>query len=187
MRGRTVVELGSGTAVISVSAATRGAFVIATDLQSLVDLMKANKGENLDAIKAADGKLECLALDWTEDLPRDLTRTLSNWNRNDGGLDGVFGTESSVVAMTFPDMILVSDCVYYEAAVDPLVKTLTALTGPKTLVLLSIEDRESAQKVGHVDPDDCCERKRWSTICVVVVLRFISTSVGQDNPSSLFE
>ena len=154
MRGRTIIELGAGTAVISVSAATRGAFVIATDLQSLVDLMKANKGENLDAIKAADGKLECLALDWTEDLPRDLTRTLSNWNRNDGGLDGVFGTESSVVAMTFPDMILVSDCVYYEAAVDPLVKTLTALTGPKTLVLLSIEDRESAQKVGQIGPDD---------------------------------
>jgi len=135
LRRRTIVELGAGTGALSISAATRGAFVVASDLQSLVDLMKRNKEENLAAIDASDGKLECLALDWAEDLPRQLTRTLRSWSG--GGVDGDVGVaegwSSSIVTMTFSDMILVSDCVYYEAAVDSLVKTLSALTGPKTL------------------------------------------------------
>ena len=81
------MELGAGTGVISVSAASRGAFVISTDLQELVDLMKQNKVENLDVIETGSGKLECLALDWTEELPRELTRTLSAWS--EGGGNGI--------------------------------------------------------------------------------------------------
>jgi len=155
LRGRTIVELGAGTGVISVSAATRGAFVVSTDLHDLVDLMKQNKEENLQAIETGHGKLECLALDWTRELPRELTRTLSAWSGGDGddvGGNGVAapidtGVPSSVSLVTFPDMILISDCVYYESSVDALVKTLSALTGPRTLVLISIEDRTSAEKV----------------------------------------
>merc|ERR1719383_935304 len=153
LHNRTIVELGAGTGVISVSAASRGAFVISTDLQELVDLMKQNKAENLDVIETGSGKLECLALDWTEELPRELTRTLSAWSEGGNGISALNDAApshigaSSVALVTFPDMILVSDCVYYESSVDALVKTLTSLTGPKTLVLVSMEDRTSAEKI----------------------------------------
>lgn len=42
-----------------------------------------------------------------------------------------------------PDVLLMSECVYYEKSVEPLVKTMTELCGPQTQVLLSYEDRES--------------------------------------------
>lgn len=45
------------------------------------------------------------------------------------------------------DYILVSDCVYYEAAVRPLVETLVALSRERTRVLLAYEERASAEKV----------------------------------------
>lgn len=148
LRQRTIVELGAGTGVISVSAASRGAFVVSTDLHELVDLMKQNKAENLDVVETGSGKLECLALDWTKELPRELTRTLSAWIEGENGIAALNdAAPSSVALVTFPDMILVSDCVYYESSVDALVKTLTSLTGPKTLVLVSMEDRTSAEKI----------------------------------------
>lgn len=153
LRGRTIVELGAGTGVISISAATRGALVVASDLPDLVDLMKRNREENLEAIDSGNGKLKCLALDWTRDLPSELTRTLSAWSGDgDAGENGVTSSiesnaPSSISLVTFPDMILVSDCVYYESSVDALVKTLSALTGPRTLVMISMEDRTSAEKV----------------------------------------
>ena len=178
--------------------------------------MKRNERENRAAIQAAGGKLECLALDWAEELPVRLTRTLRMWSGSgsEGGSggsgdpdddDGVrlesredglltlskrgeaettaaptptlaarstaaaptsaavpsfaaqatssaapAPTTASMFGVTFPDMILVSDCVYYESSVAALVKTLTSLTGPNTLVLVSIEDRTSPEKVRGV-------------------------------------
>lgn len=152
LRGRTIVELGAGTGVLSISAAARGALVVSTDLKDLVDLMRKNAEENRTLITDAEGKLECVALDWAEELPEELTRTLRLWSAtgsaSDGGSDRArISTSTSVSVLTFPDMIFVSDCVYYESSVDALVKTLASLTGPKTLVLISIEDRTSEEKV----------------------------------------
>lgn len=148
---RTIVELGAGTGVLSVSTASRGALVVATDLRDLVNLMRKNAEENSPLIEAAGGKLDCLALDWTEELPEELTRKLRSWSAASGIGDVEDRTRisasTSLSVVTFPDMILVSDCVYYESSVDSLVKTLASLTGPKTLVLLSIEDRTSEEKM----------------------------------------
>ncbi|MBN3293199.1 MT21D methyltransferase, partial [Polypterus senegalus] len=44
--GRTVLELGSGTAVVGLMAATLGAFVTVTDLDELQDLLQLNIMEN---------------------------------------------------------------------------------------------------------------------------------------------
>lgn len=44
------------------------------------------------------------------------------------------------------DLILVSDCVYYEASLRPLVSTLLDLSDDNTRILISFEERESAQK-----------------------------------------
>ena len=46
------------------------------------------------------------------------------------------------------DLVLVSDCVYYEASLKPLVSTLLDLTeaSGNAEILISFEERESAQK-----------------------------------------
>ena len=43
-----------------------------------------------------------------------------------------------------PDLVLVSDCIYYEASVDPLISTLKSLVGSQTAtrILLSYEVRD---------------------------------------------
>ena len=53
---------------------------------------------------------------------------------------------------SYPDLILVSDCIYYEASVEPLISTLKALShqNPECVILLSYEVRdylESKQKI----------------------------------------
>ena len=53
-----------------------------------------------------------------------------------------------------PDLIIVSDCIYYEASVEPLIQTLKALKqkNPKVDILLSYEVRdylESKRKIAQ--------------------------------------
>jgi len=49
-----------------------------------------------------------------------------------------------------PDLLLVSDCVFYPDSVPPLVASLTQLCGPSTELLLSYEERESQEKLDTV-------------------------------------
>ena len=46
------------------------------------------------------------------------------------------------------DLVLVSDCIYYEASLDPLLSTLRAVTeaSPKVLILICYEDRSSSSE-----------------------------------------
>lgn len=53
-----------------------------------------------------------------------------------------------------PDLILLSDCIYYEASIEPLLKTLLSLVkrNPKVQILLSYETRdylESKKKIAQ--------------------------------------
>ncbi|XP_015912193.3 protein N-lysine methyltransferase METTL21D [Parasteatoda tepidariorum] len=45
-----------------------------------------------------------------------------------------------------PDLILVSDCVYYDMSVEKLIPTLEELAGSHTEILISYEDRELGNK-----------------------------------------
>lgn len=135
--GKTVVELGCGTGVVAVEAASRGAFVVATDLTDLTELMEKNKSSNLALIQANDGRLECMALDWARPVPHDLTDTLTRWKTEDN-----FSS-----SFPHPDIILLSDCVYYESSVKLLVDTLDALSGSETLVLCAFEERKTDNKL----------------------------------------
>ncbi len=44
------------------------------------------------------------------------------------------------------DIVLVSDCIYYEASLKPLVGALNKLSSPSTEIFLSYEERTSDQK-----------------------------------------
>ena len=59
------------------------------------------------------------------------------------GLTLKWGGETETV---IPDVILMSDLVYYTEALEPLCKTLTELTNEQTLVLLSYEERDTGNK-----------------------------------------
>ena len=57
-----------------------------------------------------------------------------------------WGDEKAAAALCnpTPDLVVLSDCVYYEDAVTPLVETLKAVNAAE--VLISYEERHSEQK-----------------------------------------
>ncbi|XP_047249143.1 protein-lysine methyltransferase METTL21D isoform X2 [Girardinichthys multiradiatus] len=83
--GRTVVELGAGTGVVGLMAATLGAQVMVTDLEDLQSLLDANIQENKSLIKS--GSISAKVLKWGEDVSELLPP---------------------------PHYILMADCIYYE-------------------------------------------------------------------------
>ncbi|XP_069806003.1 protein N-lysine methyltransferase METTL21D isoform X2 [Dendropsophus ebraccatus] len=82
--GRRVLELGSGTGIVGIMAATLGASVTVTDLEDLQDLMKTNIESNSALIT---GFCQVKVLKWGEDVV-DIPPSL--------------------------DYILMADCIYYE-------------------------------------------------------------------------
>ena len=108
----------------------RAGKVTVTDLPRVVPLLEEGiaLNSNLTNIEAA-------ALTWgADDLPK-LTSMLKDHPSSD-----------------YYDLILVSDCIYYEASVNPLILTLTTLCqlNPKSRILLSYEVRdylESKKKI----------------------------------------
>lgn len=116
---KRVVELGSGTGVVGIVAAALGANTVISDLPEYLPLLKTNIDLNRDVLR---GEIEAKKIVWGEDsleLKEEIGKI---------------------------DFILVSDCVYYEASLKPLVSTLLELTEEKTEILISFEERESEQK-----------------------------------------
>jgi len=125
LQGRSVIELGSGTGVVGLSAAALGASpVLLTDLPALIELIQHNISQNSPVL--TDGH---------------CTTTPLVWGDKGQGEDALKVTDG------FPCFILVSDCVFYSEANIPLVESLTQLAGPDTTLLLSYEERQSQQKL----------------------------------------
>uniref|UniRef100_A0AAV2JGZ5 Protein-lysine methyltransferase METTL21D n=1 Tax=Knipowitschia caucasica TaxID=637954 RepID=A0AAV2JGZ5_KNICA len=110
--GKRVVELGAGTGVVGLMAATLGAHVYVTDLEELEALMNLNIKENQGLVN--EGSIKAKVLKWGEDV--------SDF-------------------MPHPHYILMADCIYYEQAVVPLVETLKLLAGPETCIICCYEQR----------------------------------------------
>merc|ERR1712200_100102 len=89
-----------------------GANVIVTDVEVYTSMIRENIEANQSCLK---GKAEARGLDWAEEMSDEL--------------------KSSI------DLLLVSDCVYYEQSLQPLVTTMASLTHPASTVLLSYERR----------------------------------------------
>ncbi|XP_067895176.1 protein-lysine methyltransferase METTL21D isoform X1 [Heterodontus francisci] len=109
--GKSVVELGSGTGVVGLMASVLGAHVTVTDLEELQELLNININDNKHLVT---GSIQAKVLKWGEsvkDLPPD------------------------------PDYILVADCIYYEQSLEPLLRTMTELTGNNSCVICCYEER----------------------------------------------
>jgi hypothetical protein len=66
IRGLSIVELGAGTGLLGIWAATQGAHVVLTDLAELVPLLKDNVRLNIDQISKGGGSVRVEALRWAE-------------------------------------------------------------------------------------------------------------------------
>lgn len=98
--------------------------VLLTDLPEYAPLLKKNIEHNKNQIT---GQLEFLELAWGN------------------------STHIEAAKKTRPDILLVSDCIYYKASIGPLLDTLVALSSSSsssepTVVYLCYEERTSDEK-----------------------------------------
>uniref|UniRef100_A0A4W4H0K3 Valosin containing protein lysine (K) methyltransferase n=1 Tax=Electrophorus electricus TaxID=8005 RepID=A0A4W4H0K3_ELEEL len=109
---KNVIELGAGTGVVGLMAASLGANVIVTDLEDLQPLLELNILENQELLST--GSVTAKVLKWGEDVTDFLPH---------------------------PHYVLMADCIYYEQSVKPLVDTLKVLAGPETCIICCYEQR----------------------------------------------
>jgi len=111
-----LVDVGAGTGAVGLAAASLGAQVTLTDLARILPLLE----EGISLNPGLREQVRALPLTW-----------------------GYAGELGAVCTPTPPDLICVSDCVYYEASLAPLVFTLRQLAQPKKApILLSYEHRD---------------------------------------------
>jgi hypothetical protein len=103
LRGVRVLELGAGTGMAGVMAARLGARVTVTDLPHVLQNLQRNVELNVEEVEACGGSLDVQPLRW--------------------------GVREDVTAFRSqpPDLILASDCVYYDTLFEPLMLTLKHL------------------------------------------------------------
>eukprot|EP00057_Strongylocentrotus_purpuratus_P009146 XP_011663620.1 PREDICTED: protein-lysine methyltransferase METTL21D [Strongylocentrotus purpuratus] len=94
LKKRRLLEIGAGTGATGLVACKFGSDVTLTDLEEFVPLMELNIKTNLSALT---GTATAKILKWGEDI-------------------GEFNP--------LPDLVLMSDCVYYPEAVQPLVSVI---------------------------------------------------------------
>jgi len=119
-----VLELGAGTGAVGLVTAALGAGkVTVTDLPRVIPLL-----EEAIALNSNLKNIEAKALTWGE------------WTENSF-------EEKEEKNETCYDLILVSDCIYYEASVEPLIQTLTKFCklNKKCRVLFSYEVRDYSE------------------------------------------
>ncbi|GAA5894481.1 hypothetical protein JCM5296_005109 [Sporobolomyces johnsonii] len=119
-RRKTVVDLGSGTGLLSLSLASMGYHVLATDLDFIVDgVLRQNIEANertLGVNGVGEAKLRTKVLDWFEP-PEDR-----RWDEEGDDFDDSLRPPF--------DMIVTADTVYDPSLSQPLLRTLQALSMP---------------------------------------------------------
>ncbi|GAA5894795.1 hypothetical protein JCM6882_006682 [Rhodosporidiobolus microsporus] len=129
-RKQRVIELGSGTGLLSLSLASQGYTVLATDLATIVDsVLSRNIKSNDEAIKLSGGdeaKIETKVLDWFQ--------SSDEWDWEDETVRPPF------------DMIVTADTVYEPSLSQPLLRTLHGLASlsPSVPIYLALEARDPA-------------------------------------------
>ena len=123
--GQKVIELGSGAGLVSIVACMLGATVVATDQDSLVDLIQTNAAHNLvDAV--FQSRFEARALDWADVSAAASAKDTAGW---DEGFE----------------LVLASDCinpVYGEENIPDLANAVAALcVSPTARFVLAYEER----------------------------------------------
>ena len=111
LAGAAVLDLGAGCGVTSIAAAALGARVRATDLPYSLPLLQRNADSNAELLAAAGGSVSVGALDW-------LAASSARMVECPGG------GQPAQLADVDLDLVLVADCVWDEALVEPLLPTV---------------------------------------------------------------
>lgn len=124
VKGRTVLELGSGPAVVGIAAALLDAEeIILSDLDYTLPLMKNNVSLNENAIDPkVYERIRCMEIDWFN--PPDIN--------------------SISTGKMFPQVMLIADCVWLEELVNPLMNTIEKLCQKNTEVVITYQRRGRA-------------------------------------------
>lgn len=124
LKGKRVIELGAGCGVAGFGMALLGCDVVATDQVEVLPLLMRNIERNTSRILQMNpgsdsfGSIQVAELDW--------------------------GNDDHIRAVGPPfDYIIGTDVVYAERLLEPLLQTITALSGPKTTILLGYEIRST--------------------------------------------
>mmetsp|Transcript_2638 Transcript_2638/g.7199 ORF Transcript_2638/g.7199 Transcript_2638/m.7199 type:complete len:407 (-) Transcript_2638:2161-3381(-) len=118
LRGKTIVDVGSGTGIVGLACAALGAHtVVLTDLpHTVLPLIKRNVARNEAATRAYATTIDVQPLDWTE--PAHAHALASHLSRI--------------------DFLLFGEVTYYEHLIDPLLATLAILSAAhRPTVLMS--------------------------------------------------
>lgn len=116
--GKRVLELGSGCGLNGLLAAALGAQVVLTDVAEVVPHLQANIDANFGPAAASSNAED--ATDWAAAHRLMYARTKAN------ALDWCAPVAQEYASGAF-DVILLSDCVYWEDLFAPLVRTLRSL------------------------------------------------------------
>lgn len=130
-RQKTIIELGSGTGLVgylvhALSLCSTRIFV--TDQEAMLALMREN-----------------LLLNFPTSSPSTVTDPTTNGFVQVAELDWSHPPES-IFTNPMPDVLLLADCVYLESAFQPLIDTMTALSGKQTEILFCYQKRRKADK-----------------------------------------
>ncbi|KAI9221024.1 putative methyltransferase-domain-containing protein [Blastocladiella britannica] len=136
VRGKTVLELGAGTGILSAALGLMGARVTATDMAEpvILDNLRANIARN--ATSATDQNTYAVSVH------------AHNWGTvpSDPVLRPSEGTDW--------DYVVAADCVYTLEPLPLLLASIDAVAGPKTVVFVAMERRDP------VVSDQCVERAK---------------------------
>ncbi|XP_078440194.1 S-adenosyl-L-methionine-dependent methyltransferases superfamily protein [Wolffia australiana] len=131
LKGKRVVELGAGCGLAGFGMALLGCDVIATDQAEVLPLLTRNVKRNMSRIMQANpgsvGSIRVAELFW--------------------------GNEDHVKAIAPPfDYIIGTDVVYSESLLEPLLRTIFDLSGPRTTILMCLEIRSTSvyEKMIHM-------------------------------------
>ncbi|PWY99776.1 hypothetical protein BCV70DRAFT_200689 [Testicularia cyperi] len=137
-RGKTIVELGSGTGLVGflVSKLGLGCRVWVTDQIPMLALMRENL--TLNPFPPVPGET-CVVeeLNWGEPLPPAPSPSASS---------ALNSNSNSTQVPPKPDVLLLADCVYLESAFQPLVDTMVELSSKDTEILFCYQKRRKADK-----------------------------------------
>lgn len=123
LKGKRVIELGAGCGVSGFAMAMLGCDVTVTDQKEVLPLLQRNIDRNISRVMQKNpelfGSIKVSELQW--------------------------GDESHIKAVGSPfDYIIGTDVVYVEHLLEPLLRTILALSGPRTTTMLGYEIRSTS-------------------------------------------
>jgi protein N-lysine methyltransferase METTL21D len=122
-KDKSIIELGAGLGCVGISAACLGGNVLITDLEENLELLTFNVDKNTPVF-SLHGSVEVKPLSWSKQ------------------------SAAALLTQQHFDVILLSDCVYYEESLEPLIQTLEVLCDNDSVeVLIAQELRESKRQL----------------------------------------